>query len=1016
MQKDLYKRWIFADKKTQGPEDTVKRRSESPAFTYELDCVFCEKLIPEYMFRSSTKKYLAYKVRTKTLQESVKTKCLERNDSWGKEVLARIEFSADLIASDCVYHQRCSVNFRTDREKDADDGPPAKREKTGRSVDISREDAFLQAVNYFEENDEEQLTVRNLVEKMGEFSEEPFSVKHTKRRLQEYFGDKIIFSEINGTPNIVTARSTASKILQYFYNLPKEDDIEKQKRQIIETAVRLIQSDIKSKDANKDIYPTSTDMSTVQNCLEYLPDSLQLFLNKLFVGKDTKLKEAAIGHCIVQAVRPRAVIAPLQLGLAVQLHLDYGSRFLIDTLSELGFCSSYSEVQRFQQSASVSQRLDIPGFTPDQQFMQFVADNVDHNTRTLDGLNTFHGMGIIVAVTPAVKSTRIVPRVQATAEDVAAVGKIDIHFYKGRESSSGTYKSLPGFCAEDPSYSIDLLWKISWLLRPRTPLWNGTMQLVHKGEYPGKSSVLFLPMIDLDPSNESCVYSTLCFVADQAGKYGATPVVTFDQPLWMKAQQIVDSESSTSRIKQTVVRLGGFHMQMSFLGSIGHIMSDTGLKELFEVIYADNTVPHMLSEKAIARALRAHTLLELSLYALIISELFEVPLKIRKDDDKEPGSFPDCSNPNESVAAGVSGNDIESSIVTIQEDRPVLQQAVIQLEHLMRQESAISDIAGDEHVVHMQEMLVSTFRNLQKSRTSKLWIQYIEMLDILRMFIKAERTSNWLLRLQAVSSMLSYFAASGHNAYTKSAYIYLSNMADLKDNHPIVYDHFMNGFHSVRRSDRFWAGLSTDLIIEQMLMRSIMSVGGLTRGRGMDESQRAMWILSRPACSEINEAMQELSGKKFASSEQHKDCSESRMNRDDGDVQRLVEFLEERNPFSEDADLRSIATGVVADKGVNVDEARKVGQKVIERMVGKPVSEFSFKKKEQVVLMNDSSCVKIEGAEVSVHPQLLFQRLISAAQGSVPVDDLDTFFSYELCTYPPSLFENVHLLRESKKS
>ena len=28
-------------------------------------------------------------------------------------------------------------------------------------------------------------------------------------------------------------------------------------------------------------------------------------------------------------------------------------------------------------------------------FMQYVADNVDHNVRTLDGRGTFHGMGII---------------------------------------------------------------------------------------------------------------------------------------------------------------------------------------------------------------------------------------------------------------------------------------------------------------------------------------------------------------------------------------------------------------------------------------------------------------------------------------------------------------------------------------------------------------------------------------------------------------------------------------------
>ena len=42
---------------------------------------------------------------------------------------------------------------------------------------------------------------------------------------------------------------------------------------------------------------------------------------------------------------------------------------------------------------------------PPGLFLQWSADNVDHNSRTLDGRNTFHGMGIIAAVTPPVKNT-----------------------------------------------------------------------------------------------------------------------------------------------------------------------------------------------------------------------------------------------------------------------------------------------------------------------------------------------------------------------------------------------------------------------------------------------------------------------------------------------------------------------------------------------------------------------------------------------------------------------------------
>ena len=38
---------------------------------------------------------------------------------------------------------------------------------------------------------------------------------------------------------------------------------------------------------------------------------------------------------------------------------------------------------------------------PNNSFVQWSADNVDHNLATLDGKGTFHGMGIIASVTPS---------------------------------------------------------------------------------------------------------------------------------------------------------------------------------------------------------------------------------------------------------------------------------------------------------------------------------------------------------------------------------------------------------------------------------------------------------------------------------------------------------------------------------------------------------------------------------------------------------------------------------------
>ena len=65
----------------------------------------------------------------------------------------------------------------------------------------------------------------------------------------------------------------------------------------------------------------------------------------------------------------------------------------------------------------------------------------------------------------------------------------------------------------------------------------------------------------------------------------------------------------------------------------------------------------------------------------------------------------------------------------------------------------------------------------------------------------------------------------------------------------------------MRRSERQWARLWTDIVIEQVQIRSLKSGGGLTRGRCMTESVRKQWLYSTQACAAIHDAMTSLSGK-----------------------------------------------------------------------------------------------------------------------------------------------------------
>ncbi len=104
--------------------------------------------------------------------------------------------------------------------------------------------------------------------------------------------------------------------------------------------------------------------------------------------------------------------------------------------------------------------------------VQYVADNVDHNVATLDGKGTFHGMGIIMTVTPGSQAADIpIPKVNASAEDIVAVGKINIEYFKfSPKLAPLIYQPVVRTIVSDPTSTLDTLWKASFLAAKATTI------------------------------------------------------------------------------------------------------------------------------------------------------------------------------------------------------------------------------------------------------------------------------------------------------------------------------------------------------------------------------------------------------------------------------------------------------------------------------------------------------------------------------------------------------------------
>ena len=178
-------------------------------------------------------------------------------------------------------------------------------------------------------------------------------------------------------------------------------------------------------------------------------------------------------------------------------------------------------------------------------------------------------------------------------------------------------------------------------------------------------------------------------------------MLTFDQPLWWKATIIVEGAQEDSPLRSVILRLGGFHILISFLGSIGHLMAGTCLQELLEVIFAGNTVAHILSGNVVACTICGHLLLDSILHTILLCNLFETKLSLSSDNV-----------PVELDAIADLYDDLVSCKTTMQDVESYVELQALQMK------------------LHMfTETLES------KYLTAKLWLEYIEMVNIMRAFV-----------------------------------------------------------------------------------------------------------------------------------------------------------------------------------------------------------------------------------------------------------------------------------------
>jgi len=381
------------------------RSSVEATFSWKTMCFLCDKKIES--------KEQSRQVSTIEIKETLISHCKARcGDEWSMNVEARLCVCNDLVAEEAVYHVYCYNRFSRHKTLNADSA-------AGRPKNAVLSELFESLCEWLESGSDDELhtleelrmwMVREYMAVVGSDNkltesvadDAVYSVKHLKRKLLMRYGDHVFFSFLAGKRNILCFRDMCSYIINEHHERLLHGDNDSER--IVKLAGKLIAAQLHELSTNLNSYPTKQDMAS--DDMKCIPSLLQLLLGILVPNK---LKQVGIGQAIVQAAKPRSYISPLLLGLALKFDAQHGSEDLLISLARVGFGVSYDEVVRYKQSVVMSEepgKSRVTGYPP--VFTQWVADNVDHNIRTLDGLNTFHGAGVI-SVSASPQANVIIP-------------------------------------------------------------------------------------------------------------------------------------------------------------------------------------------------------------------------------------------------------------------------------------------------------------------------------------------------------------------------------------------------------------------------------------------------------------------------------------------------------------------------------------------------------------------------------------------------------------------------------
>jgi len=996
--------------KTTGPDScgsskpTTRKSSEGTSVNWEA-CMFCQHI----------------HIKQKLISVCTFKKSNEILESARYDQVLRVRLSGvhDLIAAEGKYHLNCYVNFtrlviQVRDGKTQDDialtwliNELQQSAKQGHVLELS--DVWQRYCELATEANQE--VPRAFVSRRTSFKEKLST--HLKAEYQIIVLHKAHQTVLIPTKYIhVLYLDQASSCETDDMRIPQYQPHDDIFLSLIHVALKL-RGDLLSHSGHKGLGISPEDV------ISCVPEHLYVFLQLLFQGQslldidpedidEETLKSPmkntvlSIAQDIVYGVSGGKKWTPKHIGLGSMLHQATRSRQLVDIFHKAGHILSYDAIKQIDTTLAEATLTSmdsetgavIPPNLDKDTFVHFTADNIDINDASLDGKNSFHATQAAAWQRGADKHhtmNDIVPSTRTTLAIPEAMDSLIPANIRINESTpifrepvqmewySPAADSCPSECkarATDIAFIVkhnNDINKTSWTH------FNQDMSTVN----PEITKVGYLPIIqapahELDTINtviKRCMHITKTLEQ----KY---VVLTVDQALYCKVMELKWAVPEYRDI--LIPRLGGLHIGMNFLKTIGTHMADSGLSEVWTEsgILGPLSTEKALAGQSYARGMRAHKLTFQALWRILLPQL----TAFLEEHDADL---------NESIKNSIDDTDQLIVVIDSERFRNVI--------------SLFLQIKGDDNP------------------NFTYWWNYMDMVEILLQFTRAQRDGLWDLHLDSFRRMLPYFMRYDHTNYARWGSIYLAEMKQLPED---VLLEFQNGNFVVKQSEQLFTQVDPDQ--SQEWLNAVGKKGGGIVGITKTPSALSRWALSYNLRSQIASNTRNLFNASLEDQHVHKESTVGRRKLDNKDEDSVYETLQRFKVFSIDLQtkaLQSIATKDIATETIQTSllEAEQRGQKqlanfVKERLAPQEARSIKFSdplKKEKAATFSklyvvETTTTKDKHSTVKADRNIL-QRMITAYEAERNVD-LAGILQHELASVPLSLAQFNGNLRTGTKA